>query len=390
MRDTLSSSDRPLLLVDNDAAFDEFARHWLPRIDGAVVALDTEEDRTWHYHPRVALVQVTIEGEDAILDPVVLGQQRFDAVMEALCLTPSGVILHGGRNDVAGLRRDWGVGPARVLDTQVAARFTGRERFGLSALLEEEFQVEMDKATRRSEWLHRPLTPRQLEYARLDTVWLHELWALLEDQAAESGWADAVEEECTLLAGVAADETTFDPFGWTRIKGMGQRSVTERQRAAALWAWRDGWARQHDMHPVRALPNWAVEQLAIRGPGALRPGSGLRGQLDNHGPDAVEQVRLLLAEPPDLPVTPPRNGSRKPSVPSDTFNARYAALTAWRDETCRETGLEPGWLAPRALLESIARTTATRAEAIASIEGARRWQIARYSDPWLDILQSVS
>ena len=93
-------SDNHFTFIETSEQLDAFATDWLPRLDGAALALDIEEDRERHYDPCVALVQLTIETHDFVLDPLSLPPRPLAAVLEMVCLTPSIVVVHGARNDV--------------------------------------------------------------------------------------------------------------------------------------------------------------------------------------------------------------------------------------------------------------------------------------------------
>lgn len=377
-----------VLLVDNLDALDRFCADWLPRIDSAVVSVDIEEERGNTYHPRVALMQLSVDGQDAILDPIRLGTRVLEPTVETILLTAGLIIVHGGRNDVAGLRRDFGVGPHHLADTQIAARFLGARQFGLSALLDERFHITLDKETRRSDWAARPLTATQLEYARNDTRYLEQLWKVLLSEADENGWSDAVEEECAALGSIPAENAHFDPMGWTKIKGMSTKPDSVRLRAAQLWMWRDQFGEVHNVHPSQVLPSWALEQAAIRGESWLQSQSSVMNRLARLDPNAMDSLKEFIETEKSLPISKLRE--RKDIhlvVGPDTMRARSEALTEWRDKKAEETGIEPGWLAPRSVLDDVAKASVSNLESLPASTEVRQWRIRRYADEWADILK---
>ena len=382
---------RSLLLVNDQTSLTLFEDDFLPQLDGQVIGLDIEEDREYGYLPVVALIQITLGTMDVVLDPVALGHAKLSAVVESLCLTPELIVMHGCNNDVTGLKRDWGVGPQRLYDTQVAARFAGCERFGLSALLQEKFGVELNKSVRRSNWRERPLTDELLQYAREDTVWLIALRDQLHERAVAAGWEDAIHEENEVLSSLRAESVDFEPWGWRRMKGIGSLSPQGSGRMHQLWAWRDDLGHRTDRHPQRVIPNWMLVELAERGSSALD--SMLR-----NGPSSLGRHRgalqALLDAAPALAGDERnggdglnRRGRRSPTYLSAAMQQRLDALTAWRDRTAQQTGLEASWLASRGLLEGLARLTEPSPRAIRATEGVREWRVRRYLDDWLPILE---
>jgi ribonuclease D len=376
---------RTLLVVDDDKSLNLFCDRWLGAFDGAEMALDIEEDREYGYRATVALIQLSLDTHDFILDPVLLQPGALAPVVEALCLTTGRMIMHGCNNDVTGLKRDFGVGPASMVDTQVAARFLGSQRFGLAGLLDEYFGIRLNKDVRRSNWRLRPLQHRLLEYAREDTAHLVPLWRTLEAECEAAGWMDAVHEECQALADLRAESLDFDPEGWRRFKGLKDLDRDTLARLAALWEWRDGVGARMDRHPSRVMAPWAMIQLAERGVDALNRGipQGLEPSIyvmeEQDLRDLLRSARTVAP----LEGVPRRD---KPSLSSAAFQLRVERLNHWREATAQASGLEPGWLAPRTVLENLARLEDVTPDAIACIDGVRKWRLDRYLDDWLRLL----
>ena len=380
-------SDNHFTFIETSEQLDAFATDWLPRLDGAALALDLEEDRERHYDPCVALVQLTIETHDFVLDPLSLPPRPLAAVLEMVCLTPSIVVVHGARNDVGGLKRDFGFGPLHLRDTQIAARFLARERFGLAALLVDAFGVTLDKQMRRSDWTRRPLSEEQLAYARADTSWLLDLWDVLEQEVEDSGWHDALLEECAALADAPSDQPVFDPCGWTSVKGAKSLDESGHARLAVLWRWREEVGEAFDLHPSRVIPPWAMKNLAERGVSLLR-----RPKVPGVHPEVLAEERDRLADLLSDPPPPPRRprAKRRPAarLSGASVQDRVAALLEWRSATSRATGLDAGFLAPRSLLEALARCEPDPAE-FAGVDDVRTWRLDRYADAWADAIRSL-
>lgn len=380
----MPTTPRPYDFIDDDDALARFADDIMPDVQDVPLALDIEEDREHGYHPTVALIQITVDTRDFVIDPLSVDRAVLDPIVEFLCLTPGAVVMHGCRNDVTGLKRDFGVGPDTVCDTQTAARFAGRTRFGLAALLEERFGVQLDKAVRRSNWLRRPLTENQLDYAREDTRYLLPLWESLRDEAIDAGWGDALEEECAALAQLSAEAPSFDPFGWRKIKGAKQLDDDAQRRAAAVWEWRDRTARAVGKHPSRLVPPWAIVYLAASGPGSDKNGKA-KGVPSNLAAEHLEALSDALHEPGDRKLKPPRAPRRRRSVDSDTFEERMTRLSRWRSEISDETGLDPGFMAPRGVLEAVARAEVESAADYAELPDVRAWRVKRWGDDWFGL-----
>ena len=123
-----------------------------------MVALDLEADSLHSYREQICLVQVSTPAGNAILDPLA-APEVLPGLAPLLADPAVRTILHGGDYDVRLLKREQGIEVRNLFDTMIAAQFTGRERFGLAALLEEHFGVRLDKRHQRADWSRRPLGP---------------------------------------------------------------------------------------------------------------------------------------------------------------------------------------------------------------------------------------
>ena len=164
----------PPILVADEAAL----RALVDALAGCpVVAVDTESNSLHAYRERVCLIQFSTPSADYIVDPIVL---RDLTTLAPFFANPGQQkVFHAAEYDVICLRRDYGFEFTNLFDTMSAARTLGWPQVGLAAILETHFGVTMNKRFQRADWKRRPLTPEQLDYARLDT---HYLLALRERQ----------------------------------------------------------------------------------------------------------------------------------------------------------------------------------------------------------------
>src|SRR5512147_2572985 len=147
------------------------------------IAVDTESNSLHAYRERVCLVQFSTPKKDYIIDPLIL--QDLSPLAPLFANPNIEKIFHAAEYDLICLRRDFGFEFANLFDTMQAARVLGYQFVGLDNLLAEKFQFELDKRHQKADWAMRPLTPAQLDYARLDTHFLFALRDLLETELKE-------------------------------------------------------------------------------------------------------------------------------------------------------------------------------------------------------------
>jgi ribonuclease D len=106
------------------------------------VALDTEADSLHNYFEKVCLIQLSLDDEHYIVDPLAgLDLREFTAA-----LSEQPLALHGADYDLRLLRASLGFRPRRdVFDTMIAAQLLGFEQIGLAALLEKFLNVIIGK-----------------------------------------------------------------------------------------------------------------------------------------------------------------------------------------------------------------------------------------------------
>ncbi|MEO6366239.1 MAG: ribonuclease D [Luteimonas sp.] len=150
----------------------------------ARVALDTEFVRERTYWPQLALVQIAVEGQILLVDPLVPGM----AAALAPLLVDANVlkVMHSASEDLVALKHTCGVVPAPLFDTQIAAALAGvGAGIGYQRLVQDTLGVALQKGETRSDWLRRPLSPAQLEYAADDVRHLFALHDHLQARASD-------------------------------------------------------------------------------------------------------------------------------------------------------------------------------------------------------------
>src|ERR1700722_5706040 len=163
------------------------------------VAVDTEFMRERTYWPILCLVQVAGPEEAVAIDALAPGLDL--APLLALMNDDTTVkVFHAARQDLEIFFQLSGQVPCPVFDTQIAGMVCG---FGDSAsyetLVKRLAGATLDKASRFTDWTHRPLTERQLHYALADVVHLRTVYERLLQLLAKNGRAEWFTEEMANL-----------------------------------------------------------------------------------------------------------------------------------------------------------------------------------------------
>jgi ribonuclease D len=266
---------------------------------------------------------------------------------DAVCL------MHAASQDLEILERACGVGPRRLVDTQVAAGFVGYGSPGLGVLLQRRLGINLPKADRLTDWLRRPLPSDAVAYAAADVAHLSELWASLRGELAERGRLAWALDECDELA--RRSREPFDPdTAWWRIKEARRLKGRARGVAQSLAGWRERRARLLD-RPVRhVLPDLAVVAISERPPRARGDLARVRG-LDGRHLKGGAGDEIMVAVKAGAELTD--DGLRLPSRDGvdTTYRPAVTLASAWVSQLARDNDLDASLVATRADIEALVR-----------------------------------
>lgn len=384
----MSDPDPELVLVESS---DALAR-LVERVGAEPrVALDTEANSLHAYRERVCVVQLSVPGLDAIVDP--LRVPDLSPLAGLAARDDLEIVFHGGDYDVAMLSREHGFTFRRVFDTMIAATLLGDERVGLAALVEQAYGLVLSKRYQTADWAHRPLTPAHVTYLRGDTRHLLDLRARL---GARLEAADLVEEadiEFRRLAARKGSVPTDDPEAWRGVKGADALDAAGRAVLARVFAWREATARSHDVPRFRVLGNEAMLALATRPPAdldALGSTPGVRGVVaQGDGPALLAVVRdgvdaAARGEAPPAPTRPRRTPEER--AQADLVREREERVRRWRNDEARRRGVPNVVVLPNPAMVAMAQAPPADLEALAAMPDVGRKRAARYGETILRLL----
>ena len=144
-----------------------------------VLAIDTEFIRENTYYPVLCLVQIASNSFSAVIDP--LSEIDMEPVWEILSNKKILKVFHAGRQDIEIFFNLTGKIPTPIYDTQIAAMFCGLgDQVSYDGLVNRFLGLTISKESQFSNWLQRPLTNKQLQYASSDVNYLIKIFPLLK------------------------------------------------------------------------------------------------------------------------------------------------------------------------------------------------------------------
>lgn len=236
----------------------EQARHY------SVVALDTEFERVRSYYAKLGLIQLYFGADVALIDPLTITDwQPFIALLADANVLK---ILHASGEDIEIFHQQFQQIPTPMLDTQIMANFLGfPQSAGFALLAQHYLQVELDKKASRTDWLKRPLSERQLNYAAADVYYLLPIYQKMAEAMASSEWKTAIQQECELFAQKRCRQTSpekayLDIGNAWRLN----RKALNNLKFLAKWRFQEGIKRNIALNFI--VSSEGLVQMAIHEP----------------------------------------------------------------------------------------------------------------------------
>ncbi|MCJ8312224.1 MAG: HRDC domain-containing protein [Saccharospirillaceae bacterium] len=253
------------------------------------IFLDTEFIRTQTFYPILALIQIKAAGITYVIDP--------KAIEDLSCLKPLLTnpkilkVLHALSEDVEVFSSALGIFVEPVLDTQLAAKWLNiGEGIGYAKLIEHGLQVVLAKDQTQSDWLQRPLTPSQKQYAADDVIYLEQIYKQLQAALIEKDRFDVVLEDSARLASNMKGKP-HDQY-YLKVKRAWKLQPKNQFILKQLCIWREQIAREDNVPRTRVFNDIALAQIAERLPQSKSQVSSL---VDVH-PKQIRKYAQLVAD----------------------------------------------------------------------------------------------
>jgi len=331
---------------------------WIDRTDAllelvphapATFGLDTEFMRISTFFPKLALIQVVFGERIALIDPAAKAID-LDALGAVIADPARLLVMHSASEDLEALATRFPHGVGQLFDTQIAAAFAGLGAgAGYQKLVREILGIDLPKAETRSDWLRRPLSPQQIEYAAHDVIHLPALHAALTGRVAERGYTAWLAEDCARMI-ERARRRESDPEPQTALRGAADWPLPRQALLKRVLRWRDASARRTDTPRPWILDDASALDLSSRPPKTdaelAERTKGLRGLRSALRAELFEVLQRPLDDE-DLKLEP---------IPRAPSMREKPALAALRDAAAAQAtalDLPDGLLAARRHIESL-------------------------------------
>ncbi len=211
-----------------------------------IIAIDTEFVRRTTYHPILSLIQVSFDKKVYLIDCLAKGID-ISPILKIINSSKVKKVLHSSIQDLQIFYQETKVKPKNIEDTQILANFAGFDlNLSYAKLVDEFFGIQISKKMQQSNWLKRPLSNRQIEYAAIDVIYLEEIYEKLKEEVKERGLLKEYKQDVKYLIGsLNADNLS----SLSKVFMKGRRKIFNRKKIPTakindLLLWRDKMAKR--------------------------------------------------------------------------------------------------------------------------------------------------
>lgn len=278
------------------------------------IAIDTEFMRERTYFPILCLVQIATKDIAFAIDPLAAGLDlgplynllHNDSVLK---------VFHSAKQDIELFYYATGGVPKPVFDTQVVAEVLGYgESASYASLVKRICKHDIDKSSRFTDWMRRPLSEAQVTYALSDVTYLCDVYESLAADLEKQDRGHWVMEEMSKLTDPKGYENIPEE-AWKRIRTRGGSQKFLRA-VKAIAAWREQKAKLEDVPRQRIIKDEILLEVAAVDPKSLEELQDMRrlknmnmgGRLGQILVDLLAEARasdeVLEIKPKEAPLHP--------------------------------------------------------------------------------------
>ncbi len=276
--------------ITTDSDLVKYCQQWQGQ---EFIALDTEFVRTSTFFPKAGLVQVADADDCYLIDPLTITDwSSFAELLDDPGLVK---VFHACSEDLEVCHRLTGTTPSPVADTQLGAALGSLGGImGFQRLVKAVLNLDIDKGETRSDWLQRPLRPKQIEYAVADVYYLYQCYQRLLDLLTDMGRLTWWQEDCQRLLDLGQISDNYSQQ-YRKIKLAWKLRPQEQYVLQQVAIWREQMAREWNVPRSQVVADNVLWNIARYQPEHL--GDLARAGMKAHVRQRCgDQVLELIAE----------------------------------------------------------------------------------------------
>jgi len=236
-----------LILSKKDLAFLE-----LELSKTKVIGIDTEFDWRTTYFPILSIIQISTKDKVFIVDCL---KNSVEKVLKKYLEDKNYLkIFHSARSDTTVLSNSLNCKINNVFDIQIADKFlSGDEIKSYGKIVYKHFGIKLDKAETNSNWLKRPLSNDQIEYAFDDVDFLIEIYRFQKK---------ALDKQMLIKVLKSSENEAYlgsQPLKYSRLNKIQHKSS---KRDINIFIWREELAESKNIPPAHIVKDKYLKKLS--------------------------------------------------------------------------------------------------------------------------------
>lgn len=347
-----------------------------------IIGVDTESNSLFEYEERVCLIQFSTISNDYLVDSIQLSD--LSNLAGIFANTRIQKVFHAAEYDLMCLKRDFSFEFNNIFDTMIASRILGKSSFGLSSLLNEYFNISVEKKYQRANWGKRPLSEEMLLYAQLDTYFLIQLRDIFLEDLIKTNKVELANEDFIRMTDVEAfiNNKNHDQY-WKIIKG---NSLLSHQESVLmeLFYLRDNLAKNSNRPPFKIFSNQNIIDIAKKSPQNI---SELRN-IDHFSPKLINKYGEDILKAIQVGLEKKHITRKRKPKPSPEYIKKYDALKEWRKNKSNSLSVDSDIVLPKEHLEQLSHLENIKIENIQKIMENIPYRFSLFGKEILSILEN--
>ena len=256
-----------------------------------LLAVDTEFIRDSTYYPSLCLIQIAGINFAGAIDP--LAKLDMSPIWELLLNKNILKVFHAGRQDIEIFFELMGEIPTPIYDTQIAAMFCGLgDQIGYEGLVNNFLGISVDKQHQFTNWLQRPLSNSQIDYAISDVTHLIKIFPLIKKVIKENNREDWVSKEIEHLSKKELYQVNPNEV-WKKIK-LKNSNPQMLNLLKHLASWREGQCKKRNLPRTRLIRDDVLINISFSKPKTLSELKKIRAIPRNLSNDDLYQILEVI------------------------------------------------------------------------------------------------
>jgi len=290
-----------------------------------IVAFDSEFISDLGYRPALGLLQFATPERCVAVDP--LAVTSLSAWWDIMADDSTTVVVHGGQAEIRFCIQMGGQIPQKLVDIQIAEGLRGRSYpLSYAVIVERVLGKDVASSQTRTDWLRRPLSHEQIQYALDDVSHVLGVWHCQSEWLESHGRLTWAISEFERMCRDIYDEEQAAP--WERLAGIHKLPRRELVVAQRLAIWREEEAAFRNRPPRRVLRDDLLIDLARRRPKTVQQALAARDLNRPEYRKRLDDIVAVIDEACQIPddQLPRRMKSREDSSSDDQIISRLLAL----------------------------------------------------------------